>query len=70
MKESNIKRQSEVGEENTFGESYDKEEALIDYGEQKKQMEIAKKMLQMKDLKIEQISEATGLDIETIEKLG
>ncbi len=68
--EEYIEEAIEVGEENTFGESYDKEEALIDYGEQKKQMEIAKKMLQMKDLKIEQISEATGLDIETIEKLG
>ena len=62
----------EASETEEWGEAYNKEEALIDYGEQKgeqkKQLEIAYNLLKMK-MPIEQISEATSLSIEEVEHL-
>ena len=74
--EEYIEEAIEVGEVNTFGEAYDKEEALMNYGEQrgmekgekKKQLEIAKKMLE-KDMTLSEISEIVGLPIEEITRL-
>lgn len=70
--EEYIEEAIEVGEVNTFGEAYDKEEALIDYGEQKgekkKQLEIARNLFET-DLAFEEISKATGLSIDEIKKL-
>ena len=70
--EEYIEEAIEVGEVNTFGEAYDKEEALMDYGKQKgekkKQLEIAKKMLE-KNMTLSEISEIVELPIEEITRL-
>ena len=64
-----------------FGESYDKELALKDLGRQEgeeigilrgkeeKQLEIAKNLLSLGTVSIEDISKTTGLDIDTLKNL-
>ena len=66
----------EVSIDCNFGESYDKEWALKDEGwrdgklegKRENQIEIAKKLLSM-NMKIEDISHATGLSTEEIKQL-